>query len=220
MPAGRKLKYTFAGRFEQLDCAIVQEIDRRFPQNKTIRVHDIAASSAVTSVELFEKISDVRSVNMYASDYYDAVLSVRLHGMDLIFDVDGNRLQIAFGVLAVPATNRLVERLAASLWVRAAAMLPKAERISLFHPNAIKLAGKNPRFTLGREDIFRLGPDRYDVVRVLNLLGPDFTPEQNSEIVAAVVGTIEDGGLFISGWGNQFDIWVVNDGQLGRATNS
>src|SRR5690242_16614223 len=71
MPAGTASKRTYRRRFSALDDILAAEIDRRFEGH--ISVHDMAASTAVTSLELYRLLSKRRPVTMRASDHYDAV---------------------------------------------------------------------------------------------------------------------------------------------------
>jgi hypothetical protein len=50
-------KRTFPHRYRDLDNEISLEIDRRFPNGSAVTFHDMAASNAVTSIELFERLN-------------------------------------------------------------------------------------------------------------------------------------------------------------------
>jgi len=208
MPAGRLIKTTRARRFDELDRMIVREVESRMPPDRTVRVHDVAASSAITSVELFHRLSEIRSVAMKASDYYDALFRVRLCGVDFLLDADGAPLQVAIGRVAFSARRGPWRRLSAPFWPSARERLHRAERISLFHPEALRLAAINPAFKLVREDFFRPASDQFDVVRLANALWPSYTPEQTRGVVRDAAATVSEGGLFVLGRAGDYSIFV------------
>src|SRR4051812_28172699 len=72
MPAGCfTLKKTGGNRLKDLDEAIVSHLDL-LPAGR-IRIHDMASSTGITSLELYDRLSAIRAVNMRSSDLYDAV---------------------------------------------------------------------------------------------------------------------------------------------------
>lgn len=208
MPAGNKLKWTHTGRFDELDGLTLEAIVQQLADRDTVEVHDMAASSAVTSAHLFKRIAAVRPVKLHASDYYHVLKHIRLGGVDVVFDADNRPLQIAVGRWGAPA------KLLPSLARLAKGRIADATQISLFHPEAIYLAETDARFTLGRADAFVPTDARFDVVRVLNLIGPEFTNEQNRQILTGAFGTVRAGGILVAGRHRDYSVLKVNGDRL------
>jgi hypothetical protein len=188
----------------------------RFPLSRPIHVHDIAVSSAITSVELFRRLSEIRTVTMKASDYHNAILRVRAFGIDCIFDVDRAPLQIAVRKTGMSMRRGPWCYLLAPFWPLARRRLDSAQRISLFHPEAHRLAATNPEFRLIQEDFFRPSTERFDVVRLANALWPSHTLEQIKRSIKAVTETVAEGGLLIVGHAGDFSILGRQDGRFSQ----
>ena len=213
MPAGRTIKLTWRERLRELDDLLLAEIERRFPPERTLRIHDMAASNAITSVELFERLAARRELSLRASDFYDALRVVTLPGgrWRVVFDAEGEALQIIGRRMVLAAAgerkrfpvNRLLHAWARRTQLpRARALLAegKAERIALFHPVALALAARDSRFRLLREDAFRPAPGPYEVVRLLSFLSPHrYDAETATRALEAVGATVLEGGLFALG---------------------
>jgi hypothetical protein len=213
IPGGPGIKMTWRSRLGALDDLIVAEIGKRFSKERPLRIHDMAASNAITSVALFERLQDRPGLRFLASDYFDCLQVVTLprRRWRVVFDAAGEPLQFIRGRVVLSTAgerkrfpvNRLMHR-----WVsggtlgRARAMLVegKAERIPLFHPEALALAGRDARFRLGREDIFAPTRAEHDVVRLLSLLSSyRFSAEEVRRGLLAVGPTVAEGGLFAIG---------------------
>src|SRR5260221_3579321 len=86
---------TFPGRFRAIDDAIESEIGKAFQPGRPIHVHEMAASNAITSLDLFERLrgrfGNAGSVS--ASDYADSVYVVSVSGWHVVFDVEKRPLQ-------------------------------------------------------------------------------------------------------------------------------
>ena len=66
MPAGLAWKTTYRRRFAALDDLIAAEVEARFAAGP-ISVHDMAASSAITSLDLYRRLSASHQVTVAAS---------------------------------------------------------------------------------------------------------------------------------------------------------
>lgn len=205
---GKHVKATLSGRFDDLDRLTVEQVELHFPFHRPIRVHDIAVSDARTSVELFRRLSENRPVTMKASDLYDAILRVRLCGADFFFHATGEPLHLAVGLWAMSMQSGPWVHLTAPLWPLARRWLGEAQHISLYHPEALRLAEVDPAFELVREDFYNPAPDRFDVVRLANAILPNQTREQKHRVIDALVGNIADGGLLIFGRIRNYSIYL------------
>jgi len=215
-------QYTKPRRLTPLDRRLAKVLAVRRPRHAT-RIHDMASSNAITSLEMFAYLSDRFPVEVRASDYYDRVHAADVRRWRVVFDAQfrsvqyvGQRLMICArrpDPAASPVDAIIKPTLQGKLLPAALAALaerndgPGAKlhgknnryrQISLFHPRCIHLARTDRRFTLERDDIFDPRPGRYDVVRVANTLSTEFMSETKLlEGVRAVSRTIVDGGLLV-----------------------
>ena len=217
-------RYTQRHRLAALDRRL-GEILAEHGARQRIRIHDMAASNAITSLELFEHLRDRETVLLKASDYYDRLHVVNVGDRwQVAFDVDQKPIQYIGRRMMVcarrpdpdaPTVDTIVKpALQAVLLPPALAALRSAldgtrahpvqtdqyQQVSLFHPRCRSEAATNERFELQRDDLFSPAPYRYDVVRVANALSTDFMSE--ARIIAgvrAVATTIVDGGLLVLG---------------------
>jgi SAM-dependent methyltransferase len=214
---GGVYKITARDRFQPLDAWLKDEIARNPTFRDTIRIHDMAASNAISSVALFERVANDRVV-VHASDLYTSLRIVRLKetGWSVVFDFAGQPLQIVGHGMVLSAYrkeplryvfNRIVQ---ATLGVRAIKRARKkldmpfgAEGVSvitLFHPEAVMLSAGMPRFTLGRDDLFAPEHRSYDVVRVMNALTTHhFDEPEIVESLRQIASNVRDGGLLLLG---------------------
>src|SRR5690349_18892938 len=70
---------TYPGRFSKLDDVIEQEIERAFGK-APVRLREMAASNAVTSLELFDRLKKRGNITFLATDFFDAVYVVPTDG--------------------------------------------------------------------------------------------------------------------------------------------
>jgi hypothetical protein len=207
-------KRTWRGRHSRFDELLVEEIEARFPADAALRVHDMAASNAITSLELFHRLSHRERLGFLATDISDAihVVSPAAGGWRVVFDADKKPLQFIGRRMVLPADRPERKRYLVNRAIRQvllATVLPRARRllaagqgssIPLFHPECVALARADARFRLGRDDVLRPRPGRYDVIRIMGLLGfRRFTPEAISAAVQAVSRQLAPGGLLAIG---------------------
>ena len=192
MRAGSAWKRTYRRRFAALDSILALEISKRFP-GQPVSVHDMAASSAVTSLELYQLLCASQQITMRASDYYNSIQIVRVGPWEGVFDLEGRVLEIR------GPFSKLIRRPVRAL-ARKALNAGRAESLSLFHPAARALAEKDPNFQLARDDFFSPSPAHYDVVRVMNALVEFNLPRDRIEAaIMAIAPTVADGGLLVLG---------------------
>lgn len=204
-------KRTFPHRYRDLDNLIAREIDRRFPNGSAVTVHDMAASNAITSIELFERLQDGRPMSLRASDYFDGLNVVTMPGSRwrVVFGQDNQPLQFLFGRMVVSSRQESrkypLNRLIAAFASRR--VLPRAEgllasgrstKIELWHPRARQLADTDSRFSLARDDLFNPAAGAYSALRIMNACHL-FAPNSLPVMFAAVGATINTGGILIVG---------------------
>jgi hypothetical protein len=226
-----RFQKTRRDRFPELNEMLAVEIRIAFPPDQIIHVHDMAASSAITSMQLFECLSHERpNVRLHASDFFDTlyVVSPPQTRWQVVFNralapvqfvavglaVSGRRLPtdgIAKNLLrrwlVARALPRALEILSSALYGPAGQEADEARRcvknISMFDPRCRVLAQIDTRFTLGREDLFDPSSGPYDVVRVMNALSPSFPHSQICKVLLAIHHALHDGGLLVVGAGGE-----------------
>jgi hypothetical protein len=115
MGGGALLKTTRPGRFAELDALLDAELGRVAP-GRLIRVHDVAASSAITSIELLEALRARGPANVRASDYYDALYLLDGAPFSFVFDADMAPLQATVGRAGISAQHGPLRRVLAPFW--------------------------------------------------------------------------------------------------------
>jgi hypothetical protein len=207
-------KYTEPHRLRRLDDALAALLAAS-PHGSDLRVHDMAASNAVTSLEMYDRLRERQPVSLRASDYFDSIRPVEaVPGWHVVFDVEdrpiqyvGRRMMLcarrpAPGAPPPAILKPFLQRRLLPLALAGFSAGPP--RISLFHPRCLARAARDCRFSLGRDDLFRPRPDRYDVVRVANALSTDFLPEPElMDGVRKVAATVAEAGLLILGRNTQ-----------------
>jgi len=212
-------KYTGSRRLQALDHELAGILGGR-ASRQPIRIHDMAASNAITSLEMFEYLCDRHPVSVRATDYYDRLYLVVVDDRwRVAFDADRRPVQYIGSRLMVcarrpepgaPFADSVIKpALQSALLPPALAILgrwheqpgardDRCREMTLFHPRCVRLAATDERFSLGRDDIFAPAPDRYDVIRIANALSTDFMSEARVlDGVQAVSPTLADGGLLI-----------------------
>ena len=219
VPTAFGAKGTWENRYESFDGKFVEEIEKIFPADCPLRVHDMAASNAITSLKFFERLKHRKYVRVHATDYYDALYVVAVPGSrwEVVFDAEHRPLQFV-------GHRMVIDTVWSWTWVRikypinwlvkmilCATLLPKAsrileedaaldggrvERIELFHPRCIAAARSDSRFTLGRDNLFEPAAGSYEVIRVMGIA--EFLPPDRKEAMfLAVSEHLVDGGLLI-----------------------
>jgi hypothetical protein len=202
MSGGARMKKTFRSRLAQLDSHLARIVRERFDNVPLLRIHDVGASTAITSVELFQRFAEMRPTAVHASDRYDFMTAVDVWpAVTVYFDADNRPIQFAVAKWGMAVTERNARRkLPRLLAEKARRYLSSGRRISLFHPKARALAASDPRFTLGHYDLFQPSDARYEIVRAMNVLNPKpLTPERIREGIASLSNQVVDGGLMILG---------------------
>jgi hypothetical protein len=213
-------KRTFPHRCRIVDEAIEIEIEKTYKRGRPIHIHEMAASNAITSLELFERLNRRfgEAVSVRATDFFDAifVVSVPQGWWRVVFDAEGQPLQFVGKRMVISARQKERRRYPINRAIRKILMmtvLPKAatilseskgtvndsvQRIELFHPRCLAMARSDNRFSLGRENIFEPGPPVWDILRIMNLTRS--MPLDRAKLALANAGgRIVDGGLLVLG---------------------
>jgi hypothetical protein len=200
---------TFSNRFRSLDRAIADAIEASFRPEQPILVHDMAASNAITSLELFEYLTQRvgNRVSLRATDYFDALYVVTIPNTrwKVILDAVGEPLQFIRGRLILGrreprrfVINWLLQIILTPRLSRQARRWPPTHRIGLFHPRCVALAGAARGFTLARENAVNPETTSCDVLRIMNL-SLRFPLDQSRPWFGPAFRTVMDGGLLVVG---------------------
>lgn len=206
MGGGTLLKTTRPGRFAELDALLVAELGR-FAPGRLIRVHDVAASSAITSIELLETLRARGPANVRASDYYDALYILDGTPFSFVFDADMAPLQATVGRAGISAQHGPLRRVLAPFWASAIARQSEARRVSLFHPRALAAAASDTGFTLVRESFFAPEAGPYEVVRLLNALWPELGRDAIGTVLRAAIATMTEDGVLVLGRAGDYTLF-------------
>lgn len=218
-------KITRRGRFDAFNATLADHIQKMGLATPVLRISDMAASSAITSLELFKILRDRFPVRFSASDWFDRIyiVSVARSAWKVVFDAASSPLQMEGCGLVLSAdrpepwrypVNRAVQAIIKRRAIdRARTLLASSlrgdlvppstgsvETITLFHPEAVKVAKDDCRFALAREDLFAPRPDEFDVIRVMNALTDRHFPVDRVMSAISVVGAnLREGGLLVLG---------------------
>ena len=214
-------KITRRGRFSDFDTQLESAVRSKFSQTAELTIHDMGASNAITSLELYQRLSIDRPVRLVASDYFDHLTLVEVTHPQwfpttwtVAFDslkapIQTTGMNSTFGNRPYPlryALSRLIQA-----WVKrnvvplAQHLLDKNgpeshEQVSLFHPEAVQLAQRDAQFQLTRHNVFIPNPVPSQIVRAMNVLTPKhFTPQQTSDAIHASTHNLAEDGWLILG---------------------
>ncbi len=216
---------TFEDRLVAIDEEILKIVTKLSETKEVVRIHDMAASNAITTVGLFRRLSHIPNIEVYGSDVCTAIEVTQ------VGDVGGWRI-IKFNRQVnnrkwIQAINRSVVvnaflPLKKSTWLAhtfnklmavyvsifvvgsqcKANVSNNTRTISLFHKEALELAGKDVRFKLLRHNILSDQDNQYDIVRIMTLFRD--TPEiVVRKAISNVCKSIADFGFLIIGYGGK-----------------
>jgi hypothetical protein len=219
LPGGTQSKRTFARRYGAIDSELASAIEETFRDQRPVRVHDMAASNAITSVELFDALKQRPGLTVRATDYFDRLTIVSLPGSHwrVVFDAEGRALQFIGQRMVLSAVRRERRHLFLNRFLRQLLqprLVPRArqilaagdpdriEVISLFHPIAIERARQEPRFTLGSDNLFDPEPGTYEVIRIMSAFA-GYPEDQVTAAVGRIASRLCAGGLLTIGRQNR-----------------
>lgn len=222
LAAGTKIfKITRPGRFTDFDAQLVAAVRTKFAPTADLTIHDMGVSNAITSLELYERFRINRPTRLIASDHFDYLSLVDLNypqwlpvQWTVAFDSLNNPIQTTglnatFGNRPYPwrfALSRVIHSWVKKYVVIKAQQLLQTDareqlsRVSLFHPEAVQLAQRDPRFQLASHNVFAPNPFPCHIVRAMNVLTPKhFTNEQTTEAIRSSTHNLVEGGWLILG---------------------
>jgi hypothetical protein len=196
-------KRTRHGRLHVVDAVLVDLLRERHADGSHLTVLDLAASTGVTSVELYRTLSAHFAVELVASDLYRDVVAVRSRHWPaaVVFDAFGEPLQYVLGRFVMPAgfaespvyvVNRALRRLMHRWFAPAARGALAASRSASLAPfvpttvgrfdvvkfpllarETLEMIACEPRFRFEVADILRPLSPPAHVVRAMNILTRD-----------------------------------------------
>jgi hypothetical protein len=209
-------KRTYRHRFDEFDALALGLIGEGYGGRGALVIHDAGVSDARTACDFFRTVS-VRFADLtyYATDYDPALLVLALGNIKVTMNRQQQMLEVVsppfvFNVLKHENFLYYPVNYPLFLWARsvqaprvlaayrAGKIAPKT--LSLYCPDAVRLAGADPRFRLLEHDLLAPFPHTVDVVRAMNVLNTAyFTPGQFAQVVGNVFASLSPGGLLIVG---------------------
>lgn len=211
---------SFARRFEDLDAAALDWLQRLFRADTELRIQDRAASHCLTSWEFAQRIFRVfPKASFEASDRVLHILELPVSSSETyILEPDGQPLQYIRPPIVVSLSerearryplNRLIARWAA--WRLKHLNPPSgsqagaesglaARKLSCVHPVAARAAASDRRFEVCQRSVFDATAGSCHVLRTMNILNRAyFSPEQLTSAAAAAFASVRLNGLWIVG---------------------
>jgi hypothetical protein len=215
------LKYTHSQRYDEFDQFALKFIKTNFTSPLSLRVHDIGASDGRTSCDFFDDLSKLydERIDLLASDYapYLYILKRSDSTRRIILDERDNILQIVtppfvFIVVRpeskkVYPVNHVIQYLATIFCVRPLMRDYKSGRPGM-ERNRLDLLSRKCREYVSRKKNFHFecydmlkGPNgSFDVIRAMNVLNHSyFSREDLKKAIANISGSLNEGGLLITG---------------------
>lgn len=189
MQVGDTIKITGRGRHEAPDRLLLDHVDLAGAV-----VVDLGASDGSTSLELLDRLPDVRGYVI--ADLYLHADAVRVAGHVLFLDADGAVVVVAGRRLLLwPAGSRVLRALA-RLVVRVARRRGPLEPVLLLCPSARARVHTDPRVTAAVHDVFTVWPGPApDVIKVANVLRRlYFSDADISRALSSLHAGLPDGG--------------------------
>jgi hypothetical protein len=196
-------KQTGSGRLRDVDATLVMLLESTHAPQKPVSVLDLAVSTGVTSVELYEMLRERFAVDFVASDFFADLFAVRPthRRWAIVMDGAGAVLQHVIGPFVLPGqiaesaaypVNRVLKRVSNDWFApRARATLAQVHtgelsyftpvpvgemevmRLPLLSYRCLDLIEHDPRFRFVPLDILRPLGRRAFVVRAMNIITPD-----------------------------------------------
>src|ERR1039458_358747 len=219
---------TYPGRFRDLDPLVQTVLERVFPVDRSLVIHDLAASDGLLSMLWAERIlGRFPGAQMTASDIMLYLIEAVWKSRETyILEPDGTPIQYTRAPFVVPLQSREHRAYLANALVRTWALRRTREvqscassvcwdgvpdyrvvnigpwsfrQISLVHPTVLSFA-ENGRFTIAQIDGFSPLPWKRDVIRAMNVYQPyALTLERIRRGMYVALDALHDGGIFVAG---------------------
>lgn len=210
MPAGStNWRLTGMHRLEAVDDAICDFVDEHLHDRRPIRVHDVACSNAITSVDLFTRLQHIGSLEFLASDLHTEITVMKTALGTIVFDDRQRWIQIQFRDKAYyprqPNVNRRRFNVLSG-WT----LLPllrfsaffgvERKSVNIMHPTAQALSRDDRRFRIGRRDALSPSTDTFNVIRFMNVIY-NWPDELSLRAIKTLGSSLEEGGIIVVGFG-------------------
>ena len=190
-------KTTSANRFEDLDKWLMESLP-----SKKHRVHDVAVSSGITSLYLYNQLlKEDKCQSFCISDKYSE-LSFEGDGIKRFYDSSGQCAFIhVFGLYAIKQTSRFffLSKLLFFIFNKAKSK-QQDKSVWLFHP-LVKEKIESDKLRLIAFDVFVAShQDSFDLIRCMNLLNTlQFSENQIKQAIDNLKSSLVDGGVLLLG---------------------
>jgi SAM-dependent methyltransferase len=214
-------RYTHAQRFQHFDTVTLASIRSAFPPERQIRVHDVGASDGRTSCDFYDALAGIygQRLSFLGSDYAPFLFSLRKKNSArrVIVDARDNVLQLitppfVFNVVhpenkLLYPLNHFIRYFVTRWYVRPLLRAYKAGDANIEHSQIDLLSyecrancASKSNFRFISYDIFSPLPERFDVIRAMNVLNLIYFSQQDlKKAITNIMTSLEEGGLFITG---------------------
>jgi tRNA1(Val) A37 N6-methylase TrmN6 len=192
-------KTTRPGRLVDVDELLLEQLS---PAPQPLKILDVGVSSGTLSAELAKRLSE-RGIEaeVYASDLYLEADSTRCWPLHLLTLPDGHILQVDVGSLSFP--NTPPSRLTQLVYRVVTCLQPVLRRGTNKKVKLISQVARNSSVRFSAGDVFgelceQHPNQRYDVIRVANLLNPAyFTTEKILQAASNLKRHLRQQGLLL-----------------------
>lgn len=212
-------KRTYAKRFDYFDNLLLNYVRRYFNLEDNLIIFDAAVSDGRTSVELFDKVTQIfKNIKYIASDYNNLyyILSKNNYKTKVTIDQNAKVLEILWPpfvfnklrfnrFLFFYPLNYIINFI---IYIFVAVPLIKSYRrgtlvgkeLLLFAPKVLQKAKEDPRFILSQHDLTTPFIGTANLIRAMNVLNPSYFSSCGlRSIIKNIYNGLKDGGLFVVG---------------------
>src|SRR6056297_3288280 len=183
-------KRTSLNRFPEFNQKIINFLNKNFPKNKKLKIHDTAVSDGRTAVDFFHQLlkNSLHSFQYYASDKDSEIFIYQKGRLKIARDEKGNLLQIIFPPFVFNTTKPKNSKQTG------------VKKIKLFSYLAIETEKKYKNFQFLNYDLTKKTDKKFDVIRAMNVLNTSYFKNQTAQqIINNLKESLEEEGLLIIG---------------------
>ena len=195
-------KTTYANRFDDLNRKISELITK-----KSIKIHDVAASNGITSLELYHHLANAGfKPTLFFSDKFSTLYYYSERNKTFFYDTDG---QYVFGYTYGMLASKLVSNFFLGCkWLYYISEKYAKSKFNhslpttlLLHADVIKTSEKNLNFRYISHDLFQdVQNGAYDLVRAMNILNPIYFSEKQLKYALTLIHqSLGEDGIFLVG---------------------
>ncbi len=207
-------KRTSLNRFPEFNQKIINFLNKNFPKNKKLKIHDTAVSDGRTAVDFFHQLlkNSLHSFQYYASDKDSEIFIYQKGRLKIARDEKGNLLQIIFPPFVFNTTkpensylyplNKLVKFIIKKVYKNFLKNSKQTgvKKIKLFSYLAIETEKKYKNFQFLNYDLTKKTDKKFDVIRAMNVLNTSYFKNQTAQqIINNLKESLEEEGLLIIG---------------------